>query len=101
MESVVEVVIFDVKKNRQEDWKKSMKQWVEFIEKQPGFISHKYIQSMDNPRNYVQILEFQDKPKAQKILEDYKLKVGEHDFEVFFSLLNKKPIIEYYNKVEF
>ncbi|MDQ7823931.1 MAG: hypothetical protein RDV48_14115 [Candidatus Eremiobacteraeota bacterium] len=101
MGRVVEVVIYDVNTRRKEDFDQMMNQWVQYLSQQPGFISSSYLQSLEKPRIHVQILEFEDKQMALQILDNYRMHVGEERFSEFFKILNRRPAIEYYKKIEF
>ncbi|MDQ7826455.1 MAG: hypothetical protein RDV48_26875 [Candidatus Eremiobacteraeota bacterium] len=101
MQTIVEIVIFLVKPYRLDEFREAMKLWVSHIKEQPGFVSYSYLRSLNNPSILFQILEFQYKFVAQDVLEKYREKIGDEKFQRFFHLLQKKPTIEYYEKIDF
>jgi len=101
LDTIVEVVIFHVKPHKQEEFKEAMKIWVQHIREQPGFVKYSYLKSVGVPGVIIQILEFQYKFIAQDVLEKYREKIGDEKFNSFFNMLHKKPVIEYYEKMDF
>lgn len=101
MDTIVEVVIFHVKPHLQDEFREAMKIWVGHIMEQPGFIKYTYLKSVGVPGVIIQILEFQYKFIAQDVLKKYRERIGNEQFQRFFNLLHKKPVIEYYEKMDF
>jgi quinol monooxygenase YgiN len=101
VETIIEVVIFYVKPDRQEEFWEAMKPWVSHVKESAGFVSYNYFRSMSEPGMIIQILEFQYKFSAQHILKKYQEKVGDERFHSFFHLLQRKPVIDYYEKIDF
>ncbi len=101
VDTIIEVVIFHVKPQKEEEFKESMKMWLSHIKEQPGFVTYTYLKSVGVPGVIIQILEFQYKFIAQDVLKKYKEKIGDEKFHSFFHMLHKKPVIEYYEKMDF
>jgi hypothetical protein len=100
MDSVIEVVILDSKTSMKEEFDAALKQWVEFLKKQSGYVTSTYLQSVDKPRVLVQFIEFESQEQATAILVKYRDYIGQEKFDAFNQLLNRRPAIEYYKKIE-
>ena len=101
MANIVEVVIFNVKKGVEAEFEKAAGEYARFLKEQKGFVRGEYLHSIDKPRFYIQVLEFESRDAADSLLERYQAHVGARRFDEFFRLLNLRPGLEYYEKKEF
>jgi len=94
--SVIEIVIFDIKLGKEEEFEQAAKTFAEFIEKEEGYIKKWYFKEKLLPGRYIHCTEYENREAGQKIIEKYKKEIGVEKFNGFFNLLRRMPLIEWH-----
>ncbi len=96
MSNLVEIVIFDVKRGKEKEFEEAAKRFAEFIKKQKGYVKMWYFKEKYHSGRYIHCTEYMTRETGEHIIEDYKQEVGLEQFNKFFAMLRRMPVVEWY-----
>ena len=94
--TVVEIVIFDVKKGKEVEFEEGSKTFADFVATQEGYVRRWYFREKLFPGRYIHCTEYKDRDSGQDIIGNYKKVIGVEKFNYFFNLLKRMPKIEWH-----
>ncbi len=81
---------------RKRSSKKTAKRFAEFIKKAERICKNVVFQGKIPLGRYIHCTEYMTRETGEHIIEDYKQEVGLEQFNKFFAMLRRMPVVEWY-----